>query len=1309
MRKLLPHFIAEQMKNNIFYGNFNAITMFLDISGFTIITETLMKKGRTGSETMALIINNIFNPVTDTIYHSGGFISKFSGDAFYAVFMESEAIDVISCATKIKTILKKTGLQKTKLGDFEMSVKIGISSGNVEWGIIGDDTQKTFYFRGEAIDGCALSEHKCQKMDIIIDDTIYNAVKNTDILSEKVCSEYYRILQCNTEHKEVKITEQIIDEDILKCFFPEDIIKFKQIGEFREVIPVFISFDESIRGPEFNTMIESILKQCRDFGGYFKEIDYGDKGGIIVIIFGAPVCYEDNNKRAIDFITRVSHEFNDRIKAGITRGIAFAGFIGSVYRCDYAALSDTVNQAARFMAKAKWGEIWISKEINVSVKKYYNTSYAGRMRFKGKSMLIPVYRLAGLKILEAPIYYKGSMVGRKSELKTLSYYARKIYIGKFGGVVTVYGEPGIGKSRLAYEFIKKHKNAKTLYLKTDNILKTPYNPLKYCLKNLFGQVDSERSKCFDSSFNELIKKISGIDDPRKNKILKELKRTKSFIAAQMDIYYKDSLYEKLDAFGVYENTLTAYKELFKGLGLVKPLIIRIEDIHWLDDASNDVFNALCRGIDDYPIIIICTSRIRTDGSLPKLKLETNIPQYAVILNKLENENVKRFIETNFINNISPSLLDLIIKRTENNPFYIEQLILFMKENRMLKEERGQIYPVSKNIIIPQTISSVIISRIDRLHTSLKEIIRVSSVLGREGELKILKSIIKMLETGHFINDLDAKFIMLENENIWIKMAEIKYIFKHALIHQITYEMQLESTLIELHGLAAKKLEEKYSQQKDRLYEIANHYEKAKNLEKAITYFDKAQSHFKYTYQNKQALECIDVLQKLTNDKNRLLRYSYLKCQIHELLGNTNIGIEIAEKALSESIDHKYHEHSAWLQNQLAVFSFQKNDYAKALLQAKKAEDLATKIKDPNLLAYVFGTLGLIHAGKFDYKKAMQYYKKQEKICRKTDHKMFIGNANGNMATIYMHSGNYKKSMECLQISEKMFSAIDDKAGLSSNYGNIAIIHYNQGDYDKAMEYLEKQKQIYEEIGDKLNLARTIDNIASVYADSGNYKKAIHYLDLERQIYEDIDNKHQISLLDLNYARIYSEQGFFTKAEQYFSKSKAFIEAVGNIRSLSILHTELGNMYKMRKSYKKALNCYSKALEYAERLGHQHEISLISYLKADLLFILKDYENSHVLLKRSIKIAQKSGFKDTLDKIALLECKLISVESPKEAVQRLAELARDKTGELLAYIHYEIWRINHSKENREKALNLFKSLFLKFNKYIYQKIIEDINK
>ena len=139
MKNLLPHFIHDQFQQGNFEGSFQAFSMFVDISGFTQMTETLMKGGNEGAEILSAILNKIFEPTVDAIYERGGFISTFAGDGFTAIFplLPKHAFHTLACAEGIRTIFEKHSFQKTRFGEFTFGVKIGLSHGCVEWGIVG--------------------------------------------------------------------------------------------------------------------------------------------------------------------------------------------------------------------------------------------------------------------------------------------------------------------------------------------------------------------------------------------------------------------------------------------------------------------------------------------------------------------------------------------------------------------------------------------------------------------------------------------------------------------------------------------------------------------------------------------------------------------------------------------------------------------------------------------------------------------------------------------------------------------------------------------------------------------------------------------------------------------------------------------------------------------------------------------------------------------------------------------------------------------------------------------------------------------
>ncbi len=188
MKNLIPHFIYENYKNFYFKGSFDAITMFVDISGFTQMTEQLMKAGREGAEVLSILLDNVFEPLIKSVYDRGGFISGFAGDAFTAIFHNlDDPYQPIYSANCIRNAMKENHIQKTRFGDFDISVKIGISYGKVDWAIIGADKQRTYFFKGNPIDGCAKSEQLSERMEITYDESLRDFLQNIkaeDILSQ---------------------------------------------------------------------------------------------------------------------------------------------------------------------------------------------------------------------------------------------------------------------------------------------------------------------------------------------------------------------------------------------------------------------------------------------------------------------------------------------------------------------------------------------------------------------------------------------------------------------------------------------------------------------------------------------------------------------------------------------------------------------------------------------------------------------------------------------------------------------------------------------------------------------------------------------------------------------------------------------------------------------------------------------------------------------------------------------------------------------------------------------------------------------
>ncbi|MCK4978915.1 MAG: AAA family ATPase, partial [Candidatus Delongbacteria bacterium] len=488
MNNLIPHFISEQYKKNKHKGLFKAYTMFVDISGFTQLTETLMKHEKDGAEVLTEALNNIFNPVVKNIFDNGGMISTFAGDAFTAIFRGRNK-RVLESAIYVNKFFKDNKIIDTKYGKFEMGVKVGLSYGKVDWGILGKHGKHTYYFKGEAIDGCAESEHRANKSDIVLDNKIIEKLKIDN--GKLVVKEdgYFKFKTKAVKPKPVKArSEQFkLTTKDLSPFILDAVIGFKGKAEFREVVSVFISFDKPRSTTALNEFVTQLIEGSYNYGGYFNKVDFGDKGGVALLLFGAPVSYENNIERALNFVLHLNNSINKlKFRAGITFGTVYSGIMGGKERYEYTAIGDIVNLSARFMMKAKWNKFWVSDHISENQDRTHRFNKLGKFKFRGKSGKITAYELVQKKEKGEAALFDGKIIGREVELKQLKKYTKPIFRNSFAGVTYIYGEAGIGKSRLVYELKQKLKDkVNWFYLPCENILKKSFNPVIYFLKNYF--------------------------------------------------------------------------------------------------------------------------------------------------------------------------------------------------------------------------------------------------------------------------------------------------------------------------------------------------------------------------------------------------------------------------------------------------------------------------------------------------------------------------------------------------------------------------------------------------------------------------------------------------------------------------------------------------------------------------------------------------------------------------------------------------------------------------------------------------------
>lgn len=1332
MKHLIPHYIQDQFLKGLQTGSLRAYTMFVDLSGFTPLMDVLAREGSRGAEQMSVILNDIFAPLVRLVYTKGGFIPYFAGDAFIAVFPEG-APDINARETLFTAIQARNMFSQRafRFGEFTIGIKIGVAYGDVEWGIVGDQ-HKSFYFRGKGIDECTACQVRAQNQDIVLDAFWREKAGSYAVPLEELDESYYRLVGnipiVETPLKAVELP--LLDEAVARMFLPGPVLEHNGEGEFRTVIAVFLSFTGLKTHQALDEFATIILNQINNFSGYFKEIDFSDKGGVIVAFFGAPISFENNTDRAIEFLLAIweelrylKHSTNVEFRAGVTLGTAYTGIVGGEERCQYAAVGNLINLSARIMTYADWGDVLVDGEVNKN--KHFRFQHKGDIKYKGIKGNIPTFKLIGRDYDNMPAY-TGTMVGRQLELEQLLAFAKPLLDDRPAGVACIYGEAGIGKSRVAYE-LRQILAAQGLtewrQCQSDQILRKPFNPFVYFLKNYFNQSPDRplatNREAFEVRHKEQIDSLAELESAEALYALRELQRTHSILAALMGITYPDSLWEQLDARGRYQNAIAAIINLIVSEALLRPLVLELEDGHWIDDSSRELLQELIRVISRHRILLLITSRYLDDGAKPvffdaEVIKNIGVSQLEINLNVLQSESVHAFAEARLGGPISEPFFDLLLRATNSNPFYLEQVLEYFTESQVLEYIQGVWTIKDKNIKLSDSINSILTARIDRLSALVRETVKAAAVIGREFELPVLSEVMSVQE--EFVRRNGNSHILLkeqvktaEDSQIWLAMNELRYIFRHSLLREAAYSMQLRVRLQQLHQLIAEAIERLYADNiEERYVDLAFHYEQAGVFDKTCLYLRKAADYSKRNYQNQQALEYYEkLLKKLGRQSDVVdqIRTYMKKGKVQELIGQWEECEETYEKALSLAKKSRDVLLLGQANNNLGQLLMLRGNYAKAMSYLQSAAGLFESVEDELGLARVYGNLGNLYFRQGKYGEAMTYFERSIELGYTRAGTAGSAQIVANLGLTYMNQGKYDEGIRCQEVQLDICRRQNDKQGMATLFTNMGIVYFEKGAYDDALDCYEQGLELSKELGNKQLTSIAIGCIGSVYERKGHYEKAMELFREDLELCEELGDKQGIAIALGLIGELHSVKGDFYLAIDYLQKNLMLCEELNYQKGIAKAVNTLGDVFYYTKEYQRSLQHYNRAIEITRKINNRLVLGSSLVEKGMVLLEMGDLVQLDDTLKDALAIAHDLGNPDLLFEAELLTARTHSLNNRKEEARKLLYqmLNLHKDADKQAAIYYVLFRLEpENAAYREEAFARYSALYKETPKYIFSR-------
>jgi predicted ATPase len=553
--------------------------------------------------------------------------------------------------------------------------------------------------------------------------------------------------------------------------------------------------------------------------------------------------------------------------AGINAGEVYLGERGRGPHQDVRAVGSAVNLAARLQQKAQPGQILVGE----SVYRHTHRAFAfARHEVEAKGFAEPVAAYEVVRALDHPEKVRGieglraELIGREKELAGLADALAAVRAGR-GQIVTLIGEAGVGKSRLIAE-LKELALApvadqpRPLWLEgrcLDVGMAVSYWPFLDLLRAHFAFTPEDDDRARGARISAAVDALVGRGDLPAGRAEEMLPLLGHLLGAR----FGSELDERLAAASpeqIKHQTFLALVDLLVALARPQPLILVLEDLHWADSLSLDLVSLLMESLRLAPLLLVCVYRPEQEhkcwhlGAIATRKCHerhTEIP-----LKELTAAQSRRLVESLLhIEALPVSVKEQILGRAQGNPFFVEEVVRSLIDADLVYHD-GSVWRARQTIselAVPESVQSVILSRVDRLEAEVKHVLQSAAVIGRLFRRRLVEQVAqKAGELDRALAELEDRQLIYEERAI----PEEEYSFQHVLTQETVYHGILRRRRAVFHRQVAEALERLYIKSLDEFYEqLAYHYDQAGVVEKAVDYLLKAGAKARQAYQNEEAL------------------------------------------------------------------------------------------------------------------------------------------------------------------------------------------------------------------------------------------------------------------------------------------------------------------------------------------------------------------------------------------------------------------------------------------------------------------------
>lgn len=667
------------------------------------------------------------------------------------------------------------------------------------------------------------------------------------------------------------------------------------------------------------------------------------------------------------------------------------------------------------------------------------------------------------------------------------------------------------------------------------------------------------------------------------------------------------------------------------LGLVRkaqkePTILCLEDLQWADPSTLSLMHYVARNTKDCRLLLLGTYRpediaVKKGNGHPLTSTLKSMSQEdlhkMIQLQRLPEEAIGGLLSSMLGDVAFEEKFKVQISReTEGNPLFLIQLVKLLIEEEIIKRDNGiwKLAEDYREVKIPSKVHSVVARRLDRVRHDERRILDYASVVGETFSPSVLVDVLG-LEKEQLVEGLSV----LEETHTLVHPDNGNYKFDHSRIKEVLYNEIPNELRMEYHSLVGNSIENIHKDNLDSVIgDLAFHYYRCRNEEKALHYLGRAAEEARKEYSNEEAIRFYSEALEFEDEPEKRIEIYERLGEIFELVGEFRRSIQSFENILETTTEES--DIKAMAKARIGGSYLKKGDYSEAIRYCEEALNLGGE-SESDARAFALHKLGEVYSLKGDFREALRVFEKGLEIREKTGNQLFIAESQLGIGSSHYRLGDSDKALKHFKRGLEIMERLDNQPGIAQSLNNIGNIHADAGEIGKAHEYYKRSLDIRKRMGDQYGAAAASYNIGITATDR---EESLEYLNSATERFEKMGAYSMIGNCLNSIGNRHLNRGDYVKAEECFKKSLSKMEEIGDDMGTAIALHNLGRMQMARGDYDATLDYHNRSLEIRQRAGDQWGIAFSFDGLGDLYNRMGNYEKGLEFHSKSLEIREAIG-------------------------------------------------------------------------------------